>query len=162
VSSRGPGDEGQAAVELALVLPLVLLLLLLVVQVALVARDQVLVVHAAREGARAAAVDPRPGVARQAIVGGTALKPAHLSVETSYREGSVTVMVDVRYRSVTDLPLVGRLVPDPIVGAKATMRVETDSRSVRTAVRTRNSEGLASYRVESSVKAATTGLARTD
>lgn len=153
---RGRTDEGQAAVELALVLPLVLLLLLFVVQVALIARDQVLVVHAAREGARAAAVDPRPGVARRAILGETALKPARLAVETSYREGSVTVTVAVRYRSVTDLPLVGPLIPDLPVGAKATMRVETDIRGVGTTVRMRNPEGLASYGVESSVKAAVT------
>ena len=46
--------------ELALVLPLVVALLLAVVQVGLIVRDQVLVVHAAREAAREAAVDPDP------------------------------------------------------------------------------------------------------
>ena len=45
-------DGGQAAVELALVLPMVCTLLLAVVQVALVVHAQLLVVHAAREGAR--------------------------------------------------------------------------------------------------------------
>ena len=57
-SSSAPGagndDAGQAAVEVALVLPFLALVLLLVVQTALVVRDQVLVVHAAREAARAA------------------------------------------------------------------------------------------------------------
>ena len=57
--SAGVGrDRGQSTVEVALLLPFVALLLLAVVQVGLVARDQVLVVHAAREAARAAAVDP--------------------------------------------------------------------------------------------------------
>src|SRR5207247_8954779 len=59
-------DDGQAAVELALVLPLVALLLLVLVQVGLVVRDQVLVVHAAREAAREAAVDAAPEAARRA------------------------------------------------------------------------------------------------
>ena len=46
--SRARSDRGQATVELALVLPLVFGLLVLVFQIALVARDEVLVVHAAR------------------------------------------------------------------------------------------------------------------
>ena len=53
---RAGADRGQSTVEFALVLPLVVMVLLLVVQVGLVVRDQVLVVHAAREAARAAAV----------------------------------------------------------------------------------------------------------
>jgi Flp pilus assembly protein TadG len=51
----GP-DRGQATVELALVLPLVAMLTLAIVQVALVARDQNLVTHAAREAARAGTI----------------------------------------------------------------------------------------------------------
>jgi Flp pilus assembly protein TadG len=62
-------------VELALVLPLVLLLLLGVVQVGLVVRDQILVVHAAREAAREAAVDPAPGAARRAALAGSTWSP---------------------------------------------------------------------------------------
>ena len=54
--SRRPGEDGQAAVELVLVLPVVLLALLMVVQLGVLVRSQVLVVHAAREGARAAAI----------------------------------------------------------------------------------------------------------
>ena len=51
---RGRAQRGQAAAEVALVLPLVALVLLGVLQAGLVLRDQVLVTHAAREGARAA------------------------------------------------------------------------------------------------------------
>ena len=50
-------DAGQATVELALVLPVVVLLLMAVFQVAVVARDQVLTVQAARAAVREAAVD---------------------------------------------------------------------------------------------------------
>lgn len=121
----GRDERGQAATELALVLPLVVLLALLLVQAGLVVRDQVLVTHAAREAARAAAVDPDPSAARQAAERSARLAPAHLSVEVGPRgEPGGLVTVTVRYRSPTDLPLIGPLVADPTLSAEATMRVE--------------------------------------
>ena len=54
-------QSGQATVEFALVLPLVIFLILAVLQTALVVRDYVATVHAAREAVRAASVDRRPG-----------------------------------------------------------------------------------------------------
>ena len=59
-------DRGQSSVEVALLLPFLALLLLAVIQVGLVVRDQVLVVHVAREAARAAAVDTADSAARDA------------------------------------------------------------------------------------------------
>jgi hypothetical protein len=50
-------------VELALVLPLVCGLFLLLVQVALVARSQILLTHATREAARAVALEPATATA---------------------------------------------------------------------------------------------------
>ena len=47
-----PRERGQATVEFALVLPLIVFALLAILQVGLVARDQIAVVHAAREAAR--------------------------------------------------------------------------------------------------------------
>lgn len=120
-------DGGQATVELALVLPLVVTMLLMVLQVALVARDQILVVHAAREAAREAAVDPRPSAirlaARRAAKG---LKLEALRTETSTQGGMTSiVIVRVHYRSATDVVLVGPLLPAVDLGAKAAMRVES-------------------------------------
>jgi Flp pilus assembly protein TadG len=122
---RGRGDGGQAAVELALVLPLVLVLLLGVVQVGLVVRDQILVVHAAREAAREAAVDPAPEAARQAALAGSALAPERLTVTVTGR-GPVgsRVRADVRYRTPTQVPLVGAAVGDLTLRATTSMRVE--------------------------------------
>ena len=57
---RTRGARGQSTVELALLLPVVVLLLLAVLQMGLLARDIVLVTHASREAARAAAVDSDP------------------------------------------------------------------------------------------------------
>lgn len=70
--SRRGGRRGQATVELVLVLPVVALVLLAVVQVALVARHQLVLDHAAREGARVAAVGVPAGdvVARVRRVAG--------------------------------------------------------------------------------------------
>ena len=68
---RARADGGQSTVEFALVLPLVVVVLLLVVQVGLVVRDQVLVVHAAREAVRAASVgDSNDQVRRAAAAAG--------------------------------------------------------------------------------------------
>lgn len=118
-------DRGQSSVEVALLLPFVALLLLAVVQVGLVVRDQVLVVHAAREAARAAAVDPAGAAAADAAAAATALVPSRLDVAVSGRgEPGSRVEVVVRYRSVTAVPLVGRLVGDVTVSGRATMRVE--------------------------------------
>jgi hypothetical protein len=113
--------RGQATVELALVLPLVVLGLMAVLQVGLVVRDQVAVVHAAREAARAAAVDRDPSRAVGAAK--RVLARAEVDVGARPRLGE-PIRVDVRYRARTDLPLVGALFPDPDLHARATMRTE--------------------------------------
>ena len=125
MSPRGGGDGGQAAVELALVLPLVATLLLALVQLGVLVRDQILVVHAAREGARAAAVDSAPGAARAAALQGSGLPADRLEVEVSGRGGAGSrASVEVSYKAPTDVPLVGKMVGDVALRARATMRVE--------------------------------------
>ncbi len=122
---RSRRDRGQSTVELALVLPVVVMLALAVVQVGLVVRDQIRVVHAAREGARAAAVSAEEQVAAAAVERNGGLSGDRVSVSTRGRGvvgSDVTVVVE--YRAPTDLPLVGPLVPDLVLTARATMRVE--------------------------------------
>lgn len=114
-------SAGQATVELALLIPLVFMGLMAVVQTALVARDQIAVVHAAREAARAASVDPDP--ARASAAAREVLGGADVEVGRRPRVGE-QLRVSVRYRSRTDLPLVGPLFPDPVLRAAAVMRVE--------------------------------------
>ncbi len=112
--------------EVALVVPVVAVLLLAIVQVGLVVRDQVLVVHAAREGARAAAVDPRPGAAAAGAKASSPLKASRLTTETvtSHMGANSIVTVRVTYRSATDVPLVGAFLPDITLQSKAAMRIE--------------------------------------
>lgn len=62
-----PTDSGSVVVEFALVIPLIMLVLLGVVEVTLLARTQLEVVAAAREGARHAAVSPDPADAVAAV-----------------------------------------------------------------------------------------------
>lgn len=118
---RSCGEPGQATVEFALLLPLVVFAALALIQVGLVVRDHLAVVHAAREAAREASVDPNAAhavaVARRTLPGA--------DVEVSARPAvGEPISVDVRYRAVTDLPLVGALFPDPVLHSRAVMRVE--------------------------------------
>ena len=145
-------EAGQAATELALVVPLLVLLLLSIVQVTLIARDQVLVVHAAREAAREAAVDPRPpAIHRAALRAGSGLKPDRLGTETSQTGGApVIVTVRVVYRAPTDVPLIGPLLPDVEVRAKAAMRRETPGGLGKSPPQVSTPAGTAPHRSEPS------------
>ena len=111
--------------ELALLLPVVVLLLLAVLQVGLLARDLVLVTHASREAARAAATDPDPAAARRAAAGSSGLHAERLSVELHGRgEAGSQVSATVSYRAPTAVPLIGALIGDRTLRSTATMRVE--------------------------------------
>lgn len=119
-----PKEHGQASVELALCLPVVAVMLLLIVQAGLVVVDQLAVVQAAREGARRASVDPDPAATRLAAFGGR-LTPGRSSVTIERIPGRPALArVTVRHRSATDVPLVGRLLPDVDLTASATMAME--------------------------------------
>lgn len=122
MNRRGREDAGQAAVELVLVLPLVIVVALAALQVAVVARDQVLVVHAAREGARQAAVSPDDAAVRDVAAGATALHRSRLAIRT--RRGSGPVSVTATYEAPTTVPLVGALVGDIELEGTVTMRFE--------------------------------------
>ncbi len=81
------GERGSVAIEFALVVPVVLLVLLAAVEVAVVARVQLEVVHAAREGAREAAASPDPAQAVAAVQ--AALGPSAASARISVRRAHV-------------------------------------------------------------------------
>jgi len=112
-------------VELALVLPLVVLLLLAVVQVGLLVGDQILVVHAAREAAREAAVDPAAEAPRRAALASSTLAGDRLTVTSTGRGAPGSrVKVEVAYKASTGVPLIGAAVSDLTLRASTTMRVE--------------------------------------
>lgn len=118
--SSSSSDRGQATVELALAVPILCLLLLGVVQIAVVVRDQLLAIEAARVGARAAAVaadttSAGDGAAQRVLQG-----VGDASVVVS--GDAVTVRVSIV--NGTDIPLIGALLPDVTIDASATMVLE--------------------------------------
>ena len=83
------------------------------------ARDQVLLVQATREAARAAAVAPG-GVAPAPATGG--LDPVRLDLQVS-SDGGV-VRAEGRYRSAVVVPLLADAVGDIVLRASVSMRAE--------------------------------------
>ena len=116
-------QKGTAVVEFALVLPLLLLAVFAAVEVAVVARTQLEVVNAAREGAREAATSPDPARAVKAVR--TALGPrggdARISVQRPDVVGALAVVV-VRLPHPMATAVFGGYVVE--LSGRATMRVE--------------------------------------
>ena len=116
--------------EFAAVLPLVLIALLLVVQVALVVAEQLVVQHAAREGARAAAVWNDDARARDAAIraGNLDSDRAAIDVTPADRPVGSPVTVIVRYRVPMVVPYVGRFLPNEVtLTASSVYRVEREA-----------------------------------
>jgi hypothetical protein len=114
------GDRGQASVEVALVLPVLVVVALVIVQVGWLVHDRVLVVHVAREAARAAAVsdvdlDPAP----TGLQGG--LDPSRLEVQIEGPDGEGMVTAVAIYDAPTQVAIVGALVPDLEMRSQVTM-----------------------------------------
>jgi Flp pilus assembly protein TadG len=116
------GQRGQATVELALVVPVIVVMLLTILQVALVARANVLVAGAARDAARSAAIDGDVDAARTAAMDGSGLDPTRLAIDVAL--DSDFVRATVSYRDSTDVALVGRLVGDVTLRSTVVMRRE--------------------------------------
>ena len=119
---RPRGERGQATVEAALLVPLLVGLAFLVAQVALLARDRVLVAHAAREAARAAVVDSRPAAVRTAALRTPGLDPARLDVVVRRDGGMVTAVVS--YRAVLNVLFLGRKSAEIAMNEQVTGHVE--------------------------------------
>lgn len=109
--------------EFALVLPLLVTVMWLGVESVLLVRDQTLVTHAAREGARAAAVGASLAEVTAVAGGRSGLGGQDgLTVGLNVLNGvaEVTVQLDEAPR----LPLIGRLAPSLRVTALIAMRME--------------------------------------
>lgn len=123
--TRRGSASGQSTVELALVLPVVALLVLLIIQVGLVLRAQVMVTHAARESARVVAVTNDAGRAATAASVAGGFDPASLRVQVAGTAAPGTdVTVSIEHDFSTDVPLIGPLLGNVGLGARATMRAE--------------------------------------
>jgi Flp pilus assembly protein TadG len=111
-------------VEFALVLPVILLVLLASVEVVVVARTQLEVGHAAREGARQAATAPdveRAVAAARAALSPSSVESARVTVERQHHVGG-TARVTVSVRHAVLGVLLGGF--DVTIRSSAVMRVE--------------------------------------
>jgi Flp pilus assembly protein TadG len=116
-------ERGSAVVEFALVLPLVLVVLLGIVEVAVIARSEIQMIHAAREGAREAAVSPDTRRASAAVRSalGPAGRRARISITRPSRVGDkATVIVSLKHTVAA--PFFGGYSLD--LRSRSTMRVE--------------------------------------
>lgn len=118
-------EDGQATLELALCLPVLALVFAGLVEVALVGVDQVRVQHAAREAARASAVEPDPRAAEDAATA-SGLRDLDVSVEpgAEKRAPGRPTTVHVRYPYDSRVPVVGAVFERFVLEADATMRIE--------------------------------------
>ncbi len=117
-------DRGQASSELVLALPLVLLLVAMAVQAGALVRDRVRLGHATREAARTAMVSSAAEAAAHAAAAAE-LDPERLEVTVGGgRLPGDRLVVTARYRVVTDVALIGRLLPDLVVEERLVTRRE--------------------------------------
>lgn len=118
-------EEGQATVELALLLPMLVLLALVLVEIGGIATDRVRVWHAAREAARVAIVDDDP-VAIQDAADHSGLPGITVQVDPSPedRVQGEPLTVHVAYRVEPSVPVVGAIFSGRMMEAAATMRIE--------------------------------------
>jgi len=127
VTSRAVrNNRGSASVEFAVVLPLVSVALLLVAQIGLLVSEELAVQHAAREGARTAAIENDDAKARNAALAAGNLDPGRATVEIApvTRDTGTPVRVTVRY-APSLMPFVGSFVPSGWrMSASVEMRTE--------------------------------------
>jgi Flp pilus assembly protein TadG len=124
---RRSDERGSAVVEFALLLPLLLLMLLALVQIGVLARDRLLVAHAARAGAREAAIQESEAAVRGAATAAAAgLDPARLDVDVQRAGGrGDPVSVAISYEAPVAAVLAGWLLPPSVtLATSATARQE--------------------------------------
>jgi len=127
MSEQHPKARGSASVEFALVLPLLLVVGLALLQVALLAKDQLILQESARAGARQAAVSRDAGSVREAAIGAAGtLDPSRIRIAIARvpaSDGPVTVTTT--YDAPIQVPVVRWLFPSEVrLSARATMRQE--------------------------------------
>lgn len=117
---RSDRDRGQATVEFALTLPLIVIIVLMFLQVLVVVLERVQVINATRNAVRAAVVSADPVSAANRAARRS--YSAEFSVNTQVSDD--WVKVEISRRVTTDLPIVGRFIPDFDIASSFTMMLE--------------------------------------
>lgn len=124
------GRRGQALVELALILPVLLMLVFGIIEFGRVMGSYLIITQAAREGARAGAVNPTDTAINDAVDNAAAiLDSSRLDVTITPDSGSrirgAALTVRIEYTVDLVAPLFNLVIPDPFpLSARTTMRIE--------------------------------------
>ena len=113
-------DRGQSTVEFVFTLPLIMLAVLLIAQFLVIVMTQVQVVNATRNAVRTAAVSQNPSDAAFAAAQTSFGRDIDVKTEVSKKWVTVTTT----YELATDLPMVGRFVPDLTLSSLFSMLLE--------------------------------------
>ena len=115
-------DRGQATVEFALTIPVLLLVLLGAVQVFVLLADRLHLVHVTRDATRAASVSADPTAAVARVIG-----RAWPDRDVTFRVVDDGELVSVRVELIdsTDVPIIGRFLPDVRLTESLTMLADS-------------------------------------
>ena len=122
-------ENGQAIVEMALVLPIFLLLLFGIFEMSIIGYTYISLNNAARAGARVASVGGSDLDITTTIQNAVVLNNSSLTINITppenQRQSGQDVTVNVSYPVQIIVPLLGGILPNPyIVNADLTMRIE--------------------------------------
>lgn len=122
-------NQGQAVVELALVLPILLLILFGIFEFGRIFNADLVITNASREGARKAAVGGSDSEVASTVNSAIGLLDAASLVVTVTPSGSRTsgeqVSVQVDYSVDIIVPVISSIVPNPFpLSSKTVMRIE--------------------------------------
>lgn len=118
-------DVGQATVEFALTIPILIVVLLGAVQVFVLLVDRLHLVHVTRDATRAASVSADPSAAVARVVERTW---PDRSVSFRVNDDGDLVSVEVELVNPTDVPIIGRVLPDVRLTESLTMLVDSFER----------------------------------
>ena len=102
-------DRGQAAVEFALTIPVLVIALLGSIQVFVLLVDRIHLVHVTRDATRSASIADEPERAVDQVIERSF--PGRDVTATVERRGDV-MTVQVILRNRTEVPVIGRFIPD--------------------------------------------------
>ena len=123
--ARVPALLGQATLEFALLLPALMLIVMFSVQVFLLTRDQMMLLHAARVASRTVAISNDPSLAQSVVVGSTQLDPRRLTVSVlGDAQPGEEVTVRLEYRSQVAFALFRLMVEEVVIEEELMMSAE--------------------------------------
>jgi Flp pilus assembly protein TadG len=115
-------DRGQATVEFALTIPVLVIALLGAIQVFVILVDRIHLVHVTRDAVREASVGDDPRSAAEMVID-RSFPDREISLTVSTSDDVVTV--EMVLSNPTDVPIIGRFLPEVELRESLSMLAET-------------------------------------